>query len=98
LEEAQRVLDIDLQAVPEQRARLTFAATQMAAADGADALVIVTEWKAFKSPDFAQLKQLLKSPLVFDGRNLYEPAAMTELGIEYHAIGRDNLTGLGGAL
>ena len=51
---------------------------------GADALVIVTEWKEFKSPDFVHLKQRLKTPLIFDGRNLYEPEAMAELGIDYH--------------
>ena len=67
----------------------------MEALDGADALVIVTEWKAFKSPDFALLKQKLNTPLVFDGRNLYEPAAMTELGVEYYAIGRANVEGAG---
>jgi UDPglucose 6-dehydrogenase len=50
--------------------------------------VIVTEWKEFKSPDFVHLKSVLKSPLIFDGRNLYEPDAMTELGIDYHSIGR----------
>jgi len=96
LEEAQRVLEQDLRDLPEQRARLRFADTQMAALEGADALVIVTEWKAFKSPDFALLKQKLNAPLVFDGRNLYEPDAMSELGIEYHAIGRDNIKGVGG--
>jgi UDPglucose 6-dehydrogenase len=60
----------------------------MAAVENADALVIVTEWTAFKSPDFTALKQLLKAPLVFDGRNLYEPAAIADLGIEYYSIGR----------
>ncbi|MEI6003081.1 UDP-glucose 6-dehydrogenase, partial [Paraburkholderia bengalensis] len=54
----------------------------------ADALVIVTEWKEFKSPDFARLKAELKAPLIFDGRNLYEPEAMSELGIDYYSIGR----------
>jgi UDPglucose 6-dehydrogenase len=95
LEEAKRVFELDLARQPEQRARLHFAQTQMEAVDGADALVIVTEWKAFKSPDFALLKQKLRSPLVFDGRNLYEPAAMTELGVEYYAIGRANVEGAG---
>jgi UDPglucose 6-dehydrogenase len=54
--------------------------------------VIVTEWKAFRSPDFEQVKARLKQPVVIDGRNLYEPAQMTELGIEYHGIGRSVLT------
>jgi UDPglucose 6-dehydrogenase len=60
----------------------------MAALDACDALVIATEWKAFRSPDFEQLKQKLKQPIIFDGRNLYEPLTMQELGIEYFGIGR----------
>lgn len=48
----------------------------------------MTEWKAFRSPDFELLKAKLKSPIIFDGRNLYEPSAMQELGIEYQGIGR----------
>jgi UDPglucose 6-dehydrogenase len=55
---------------------------------GADALLIVTEWKEFKSPDFDAIKTQLKQPLVFDGRNLYEPTLMRSLGIEYSGIGR----------
>ena len=57
------------------------------AARGADALVIVTDWQAFKSPNFALLKAALKLPVIFDGRNLYEPS-LREQGFEYHAIGR----------
>jgi UDPglucose 6-dehydrogenase len=52
--------------------------------------VIVTEWKAFRSPDFDQVMQKLTRPIIFDGRNLYEPSAMQELGIEYYGIGRHN--------
>ena len=55
---------------------------------GADALLIVTEWREFKSPDFDQIKALLARPVIFDGRNLYEPALMQTLGIEYMGIGR----------
>ena len=55
---------------------------------GADALLIVTEWKEFKSPDFEQIKAMLAQPIIFDGRNLYEPALMRALGIEYRGIGR----------
>jgi UDPglucose 6-dehydrogenase len=58
------------------------------AADGADALVIVTEWKEFRSPDFDRLKQILKSPLVFDGRNIYDPSMLARFGFTYYAIGR----------
>jgi UDPglucose 6-dehydrogenase len=86
--EARRVFAIDLHDAPDQFARLSFTSTQDETLTGADALVIVTEWKEFKSPDFVHLKSVLKSPLIFDGRNLYEPDAMTELGIDYHSIGR----------
>ena len=67
---------------------VTFASSAMEAAQGADALVIMTEWKAFRSPDFDELKRVLKHPVIFDGRNLYEPAAVHAHGLEYHAIGR----------
>ena len=60
------------------------------ALDQASALIIVTEWKAFRSPDFEILKQTMKNPIIFDGRNLYEPQTMKELGFEYQGIGRHN--------
>ena len=50
--------------------------------------MIVTEWKAFRSPDFDRIKAQLKRPLIVDGRNLYDPALVRALGIEYAAIGR----------
>ena len=59
-----------------------------AALDGADALVICTEWNEFRSPDFAEMRARLKAPLVFDGRNLYRPQQMAHEGFEYHSIGR----------
>lgn len=58
------------------------------AADGADALCIVTEWQEFRSPDFDRLKQILKSALIFDGRNLYDPGMVGRFGFTYYAIGR----------
>ncbi len=68
--------------------RIAYAASPMDALDGADALAIVTEWKEFRSPDFAAIKARLKTPVIFDGRNLYEPAAPRRAGLEYYAIGR----------
>jgi UDPglucose 6-dehydrogenase len=68
--------------------RLQYAQSPMAALDNADALVIVTEWKEFRSPDFEIIKQALNSPVIFDGRNLYDPKLVRGLGIEYFAIGR----------
>ncbi|MBL8511740.1 MAG: UDP-glucose/GDP-mannose dehydrogenase family protein [Betaproteobacteria bacterium] len=68
--------------------QLKFADSAMAALSGADALAIVTEWKAFRAPDFAAVKAALKAPIIFDGRNLYEPETMRELGFAYYPIGR----------
>ena len=65
-----------------------FASSTVGALDGADALIIVTEWKEFRSPDFADMKKRLKAPIIFDGRNLYDPAMMREAGIEYFSMGR----------
>ncbi len=58
------------------------------ALEGADALAIVTEWQEFRSPDFEHIKATLKTPAIFDGRNLYDPAQMARLGFSYYAIGR----------
>ncbi len=67
---------------------VSFATDAMAALQGADALAIATEWKNFRAPDFNAMKAALKTPIVFDGRNLYEPETMAELGINYYPIGR----------
>jgi UDPglucose 6-dehydrogenase len=67
---------------------LSYAASPLAACEGADALVVVTEWKEFRSPDFEALKLRLRTPLIFDGRNLYNPADVRGAGIEYIGIGR----------
>jgi UDPglucose 6-dehydrogenase len=67
---------------------VSFFARPYDAIEGADALCVVTEWKPFREPDFARMKALMKMPLVFDGRNLYEPARMKELGFLYCAVGR----------
>jgi UDPglucose 6-dehydrogenase len=56
--------------------------------EGADALVIVTEWREFRSPDFDTIKAALREPVIFDGRNLYDPAQMRKAGFSYYAIGR----------
>ncbi len=68
--------------------RLKLSDSPMTALENADGLVIVTEWKEFRSPDFAEVKKKLKNSVIFDGRNLYEPGTFTELGIEYQGIGR----------
>ncbi len=68
--------------------RLYYARDPYDAVAGADALVIVTEWLVYRTPDFDRLKASLRRPLVVDGRNLYDPARMARLGFEYHCIGR----------
>ncbi|HET9579197.1 MAG TPA: UDP-glucose/GDP-mannose dehydrogenase family protein [Usitatibacter sp.] len=68
--------------------RVAFAKDAMAAVQGADALVIVTEWKIFRSPDFDEVRRALKEPVIFDGRNLYEPSVVAGHGLDYYAIGR----------
>jgi UDPglucose 6-dehydrogenase len=65
-----------------------YAETPVAALKGADALVVVTEWQEFRSPDFQAIRRELKTPAVFDGRNLYDPAEMKRHGLEYYPIGR----------
>ncbi len=68
--------------------RLIYAESPMAALKNADALTIVTEWKEFRVPDFSAIKAALKTPVIFDGRNLYDPSQVRDHGIEYFAIGR----------
>ena len=81
-------------AMPEARQiyqaepRVRFAASPMAALEGADALAIVTEWKEFRSPDFQRIREVLRTPAIFDGRNLYDPAEVRSNGLEYYPIGR----------
>lgn len=80
MEEAQRIYGL--------RDDLTLSGTPQAAVKGADALVICTEWRQFRAPDFDRLKELLKEPVIFDGRNMYEPERMKLKGFTYYAIGR----------
>jgi UDPglucose 6-dehydrogenase len=68
--------------------RVTYHRLNYDALAGADALLIVTEWNEFRRPDFARMKQLLRRPVIFDGRNLYEPEVMREHGFMYFPIGR----------
>jgi UDPglucose 6-dehydrogenase len=65
-----------------------FAPGPYEAAEGADALFVVTEWSEFRTPDFERVKAAMRSPVVFDGRNAFDPAEMLELGFAYYGIGR----------
>ena len=97
LKRGARIRAFDPVAMPAAQARwagragIEFASDPYAAAAGADALLIVTEWREFRSPDFARLKQEMKTPVIFDGRNLYDPALLQARGFEYRAIGRPAL-------
>lgn len=71
-----------------ERADLVYSKSPQAALQGADALIVVTEWQMFRSPDFDMIKQTLNSPVIFDGRNIYDPAYMQANGFIYYAIGR----------
>lgn len=68
--------------------KLTYCDRPYGALEGADGLAVVTEWQAFRRPDFDVIKKLLRTPVIFDGRNIYEPKAMKELGFTYYGIGR----------
>ena len=88
------VTTYDPVAMPEARhvfgenSRIRYASSPMSALEGADVLAIVTEWKEFRSPDFDTIKAKLRNPLIFDGRNLYDPKLVRAMGFEYLAIGR----------
>jgi len=72
---------------------ITYAENDYAALENADALLIVTEWNEFRNPDFNRVKEHLKSPLIFDGRNIYAPEKMRERGYTYYSIGRQTVNG-----
>lgn len=98
MDAAERVLREDLCDIDPGLARVHLVADAMSALDGADALLVVTEWKQFHNPDFALVCQMLKHPLILDGRNLYDPQTLQERGIAYQGIGRRNALALGSVL
>jgi len=86
--EAQHFFELDFKNNVQSLKQVSYGDTMQSVLKQADALVIVTEWKEFRSPDFKLLKEELKDSIIFDGRNLYEPEDMRLLGIEYYGIGR----------
>ena len=78
----------ETQRIYGNRTNLRLMGTKEAALQGADALIIVTEWRDFKAPDFELLNATLSAPVIFDGRNLFEPARVKKLGFAYYGIGR----------
>jgi UDPglucose 6-dehydrogenase len=75
--------------------RIGFCESNYDACEGADALIVVTEWNEFRRPNYDRIKGLLKNPVIFDGRNIYTPEKMLELGFEYYCIGRPPVTAEG---
>jgi len=78
----------ECQRIYGQRDDLVLMESQESAMNDADALIIVTEWQHFRALDFGQIKQSLKQPVIFDGRNLFEPERLVKQGITYYSIGR----------
>ena len=68
--------------------RIQLAATNYACVEGVDALLIVTEWQAFRHPNFERMKSVMRTPVIFDGRNIYDPAQLRQLGFTYYSVGR----------
>ena len=68
--------------------RVEFSTDPYAALENADAMALITEWSEFRNPDFERMKLLMKTPVVFDGRNIYNPAKLRQLGFTYYGIGR----------
>jgi UDPglucose 6-dehydrogenase len=92
LESGASVIAHDPVAMPEARRRLgeriEYARTNYDALDGADALIVVTDWNEYRHPDFSRILRMLKQPILIDGRNLYDPAKMATLGFTYRSLGR----------
>lgn len=95
LQQGATVNAFDPEAMPNVKAiygdKVNFAKSQYDAIQGADALIIVTEWSEFRNPDFARIKSSLKAPVIFDGRNVYTLEKMQELGFYYSSIGRSTI-------
>ena len=68
--------------------RVDFCGRAYEAASGADALIVITEWNEFREPDFARIRSLMRRPAIFDGRNIYDPRLLRQLGFHYEGIGR----------
>jgi UDPglucose 6-dehydrogenase len=92
LEGGATVVAHDPEAMKEAKRRLgdrvAYAKSSYEALSGADALVVMTDWNEYRHPDLARIKRELKQPIVIDGRNLYDPAQMRGLGLQYTSIGR----------
>jgi UDPglucose 6-dehydrogenase len=92
LEEGASVMAYDPAAMEEARrifaGRIELAANNYACLAGADALLLITEWQIFRNPDFDRMKGLMRHPVIFDGRNIYDPATLRQGGFTYYGIGK----------
>src|SRR4029077_14882653 len=68
--------------------RIQLSPSNYGCVEGADALLIVTEWQTFRNPNFERMKTIMREPVIFDGRNIYDPVQLRELGFTYHSVGR----------
>ncbi len=93
IEEARKALASDFSDQPDLLQRIRYVTKPAEALTGADALVIMTEWKTYHSPNFVLFKEVMRSPVIFDGRNLYEPHVLQKMGVTYFGIGRTGIAG-----
>jgi UDPglucose 6-dehydrogenase len=77
--------------------RVFYARSNYEAVEGADALVVLTEWQPFRRPDLDRMRTLMRAPIIFDGRNLFEPAKLRDEGFEYYSVGRPPVAGVAAA-
>jgi UDPglucose 6-dehydrogenase len=98
LERGARVQVYDPEAMPSAREffgdRVTYSKSNYDAVDGADALVILTEWQPFRRPDLDRMRTLMRSPIIVDGRNLFDPAKLRDEGFEYYSVGRPSVASI----
>jgi UDPglucose 6-dehydrogenase len=92
LEQGAKVQAYDPEAMDSAKAifgkKISYTKTNYDALKGADALAVITEWQEFREPDFARMRMLMKAPVIFDGRNIYQPEQMQEHGFTYQSVGR----------
>ena len=68
--------------------RIQLASNNYGCVEGADALLLITEWQAFRNPNFERMKSVMRQPVIFDGRNIYDPGQVRQLGFTYYSMGR----------
>jgi len=95
IEQARSALVVDMRDESQYLKNISYVGSSDEAIFGADALLILTEWRSFKSPNFIDMGMRLNKKVIFDGRNLYDPLTLSNIGFEYHGIGRNNVGGIG---